>query len=117
MDDTYLKELQSRGVGTKVERKRDFGTYVLTNGVSVLKNAPHPNATKVFMHWFLGKEGQDAWAQLASVDSNSRRTDIAEYHKEALPDYKNIDKYNVLQGTASGDAVLKQTLEITGSKR
>jgi len=117
MDDTYLTELQSRGVGAQVERNRDFGTYVLTNGVSVLKNDPHPNATKLFMAWFLSKDGQDAWAQYASVDSNSRRTDVPVYHESALPDYQNLAKYRVIQGTASGDEILQQTLQVTNSKR
>ncbi len=27
--------------------------------LGVIKNPPHPNATKVFVNWFLGKEGQE----------------------------------------------------------
>jgi iron(III) transport system substrate-binding protein len=117
MDDTYLTELQGRGVGEQVERNKDFATYVLSNGISVLKNPPHPNAARVFTAWFLSQDGQDAWARLASVDSNSRRSDVDVYHQGALPDYQNIGKYSVIQGTASGDEILKQTLQITNAQR
>lgn len=117
LDDTYLKELQGKGVGAKVERDRTFGSYYLTNGVSVLRNPPHPNAAKLFLAWLLSQPGQDAWAQLASVDMNSRRKDVQNYHPNSYPDYNNIDKLKSIQGTASGDAVLKETLEITNSKR
>jgi len=42
-------------------------------GMSVGKNAPHPNATAVFVNWFLSKEGQTAVSK--SFGSPSARTD------------------------------------------
>jgi ABC-type Fe3+ transport system substrate-binding protein len=42
--------------------------------VGVLKNAPHPNAAKVFVNWILSKEGQELWGQ-AMVDG-TRRLDV-----------------------------------------
>ena len=42
--------------------------------VGVLKNAPHPNAAKVFVNWLLSKEGQETWGQ-AMVDA-TRRLDV-----------------------------------------
>ena len=113
VDATQLAELQAKGVGAKVERIRAFGTYVLATGVSVLKNAPHPNAVKVYLNWALSQEGQDAWAKLSSVDSNSRRLDVEVYHPESTPDYKNMDKYKSIQGAASGQDALDRTLAIT----
>ena len=42
--------------------------------VGVLKNAPHPNAAKVFVNWLLSKEGQELWGQ-AMIDA-TRRMDV-----------------------------------------
>ncbi|MSP38754.1 MAG: extracellular solute-binding protein [Deltaproteobacteria bacterium] len=46
--------------------------------VSYLNQAPHPNAAKVFLNWFLSKKGQLALQKLGDVDdpANSRRIDI-----------------------------------------
>ena len=29
----------------------------------IIKNRPHPNATKVFVNWLLGKDGQEVWTK------------------------------------------------------
>jgi ABC-type Fe3+ transport system substrate-binding protein len=110
-DVTHLADLQKGGVGKQVERV-NFGQSVLANGVSALKNAPHPNAITVFLAWFLSQEGQDTWASTSSVQSSSRRLDVKVYNPDDTPDYANIGKYKVIQGTASGDAVLNKTLAI-----
>ncbi len=34
--------------------------YAFPHVVSIAKNAPHPNAAKVFIDWYLSKEGQEA---------------------------------------------------------
>ena len=46
--------------------------------VSYLNQAPHPNAAKVFINWFLSRKGQIALQKLGDVDdpANSRRIDI-----------------------------------------
>ena len=46
--------------------------------VSYLNQAPHPNAAKVFLNWFLSRKGQMALQKLGDVDdpANSRRIDI-----------------------------------------
>jgi iron(III) transport system substrate-binding protein len=43
-------------------------------GVSLFKNAPHPNAAKVYLNWLLSKEGQTGFAQ--SQSSVSSRVDV-----------------------------------------
>jgi len=45
---------------------------------SYLNQAPHPNAAKVFINWFLSRKGQIALQKLGDVDdpANSRRIDI-----------------------------------------
>jgi iron(III) transport system substrate-binding protein len=116
VDATQLAELQRQGVGTKVERDRTFGDYSLASGVSVMKNAPHPNAVKMYLSWALSKDGQAAWAQNASVDSSSRRLDVPVFHPDSTPDYQHMDKYKVIQGTASGQDTLDRTLAITKSR-
>jgi iron(III) transport system substrate-binding protein len=45
-----------------------FGT------VAVMKNAPHPNATKVYINWLLGKEGQDLYSR--ALTQGTRRLDV-----------------------------------------
>jgi len=45
-----------------------FGT------VAVMANAPHPNATKVYINWLLGKEGQDLYGR--ALTQGSRRLDV-----------------------------------------
>jgi iron(III) transport system substrate-binding protein len=116
VDATQLIELQKQGVGNKVERIRGFGNYSLASGLSVLKNAPHPNAARVYMNWALSKEGQTAWAQNASIDSSSRRLDVDVFHPDSTPDYAHIEKYKAIQGTASGQDSLDRTLAITKNR-
>jgi ABC-type Fe3+ transport system substrate-binding protein len=48
--------------------------------ISSFKNAPHPNATKVYLNWFLSREGQLTWQKLTG--RNSFRTDIS---KDMIP--------------------------------
>jgi ABC-type Fe3+ transport system substrate-binding protein len=45
-----------------------FGT------VAVMKNAPHPNAAKVYINWLLSKEGQELYSR--ALTQGSRRLDV-----------------------------------------
>ena len=45
-----------------------FGT------VAVMKNAPHPNAAKVYINWLLGKEGQELYSR--ALTQGTRRLDV-----------------------------------------
>jgi iron(III) transport system substrate-binding protein len=116
VDATQLADLQKQGVGMNVVRDKSFGDYSLASGLSVLKNAPHPNAVKEYLNWALSRDGQIAWAQNASVDSSSRRLDVPVFHPDSTPDYQHMDKYKVIQGTASGQDTLDRTLAITKSR-
>jgi iron(III) transport system substrate-binding protein len=42
--------------------------------LTILKNAPHPNATKVFVNWLLGKDGQEIFSRAMGV--GTRRLDV-----------------------------------------
>lgn len=59
---------------------------MLTSGagsVTLINRAPHPNAARVFVNWFLSRDGQIAWQR--HNDRNSLRTDIP---KEQLTNWK-----------------------------
>ena len=42
--------------------------------IGIVKNPPHPNATKVFINWFLNREGQDWYGKI--MENGSRRLDV-----------------------------------------
>lgn len=52
------------------------GTYVSagSGNLAVIKDPPHPNATKVFVNWMLGPEGQQVFT--SSMGQPSRRLDV-----------------------------------------
>jgi iron(III) transport system substrate-binding protein len=56
--------------------------------------APHPNAAKVFINWFLSREGQTALQKLGRPDAhNSRRIDIAKREVDAFNRLEDGKKY------------------------
>jgi ABC-type Fe3+ transport system substrate-binding protein len=52
------------------------GMYATTGygSLTIIKGAPHPNATKLFVNWFLGKEGQDIYTK--GMGEPTRRLDV-----------------------------------------
>ena len=42
--------------------------------VGIVKDPPHPNAAKLFLNWFLGKEGQEFYSRV--MESATRRLDV-----------------------------------------
>jgi iron(III) transport system substrate-binding protein len=50
------------------------GTYLTSGAASlgVLKNPPHPNALKLYLNWFLSREGQATWVKGVSFASLRR---------------------------------------------
>jgi iron(III) transport system substrate-binding protein len=67
-----------------------FGT------VAVMKNAPHPNAAKVYLNWLLGKEGQDLYSR--ALTQGTRRLDVdtkwlAKFNTPAAKDVVSPDEY------------------------
>jgi iron(III) transport system substrate-binding protein len=52
------------------------GMYATTGygSLTIIKNAPHPNAAKLFLNWFLGKEGQEIYT--TSMGEPTRRLDV-----------------------------------------
>lgn len=58
------------------------GMASLSNGWTELSKAPHPNAAKLFLNWFLSAEGQTLWAKSASEISN--RKDVPSFLHPAI---------------------------------
>ncbi|HEX9443747.1 MAG TPA: extracellular solute-binding protein [Candidatus Binatia bacterium] len=64
------------------------GAYITSGGgsMSLIKGAPHPNAARVFINWFLSRKGQAALQKYSDLYGeaapNSRRVDIP---KDDLP--------------------------------
>jgi len=61
--------------------------------LAVLKNPPHPNATKIFVNWLLSKEGQELYSR--TLLHGTRRLDVdtkwmAREGVEAAKDYLNV---------------------------
>jgi iron(III) transport system substrate-binding protein len=68
--------------------------------VTLLKGTPHPNSTKVFVNWFLGKEGQEIFGR--AMGQGTRRLDVdTQWLKEfgviAAKDSLTPDQYPKLE--------------------
>ena len=76
MNRAVLKEFLDQGVGKSL-KPIDIPEIrtVTAQGIWLFNKAPHPNAARVFINWFLTKEGQKAWTHTGSL-GNSRRTDV-----------------------------------------
>ena len=89
------------------------GAYVLSRGVSVFKNAPNPDAAKVFVNWFLSKEGQEVyvaeWGKLNNTGALSLRKDVEPHpeHAESVPDYANLGKSFMAAFESAEETLLK----------
>jgi iron(III) transport system substrate-binding protein len=112
-----LEPFQSQGVGKNVEPLREVANqYVRAGGFTLLKNAPHPNAIRVFLSWFLSRAGQDAWNR-SSVQAASRRLDVTVVNPEAVPDYAHLQDYKVIFDTPAGNALLDHTLALAAAAK
>jgi ABC-type Fe3+ transport system substrate-binding protein len=65
--------------------------------LGIVKDPPHPNTTKVFVNWFLGKEGQEFYAKV--MKQGTRRLDVdTKWMKaegvDAAKDVMTIAEYN-----------------------
>jgi iron(III) transport system substrate-binding protein len=98
---TVLQDFQKHGIATTIKQVNlpDIDSAgPSTNGTLWLVNkAPHSNAAKVYINWFLSKDGQEAWTSITT--DNSRRLDVTPKDPAtvvpaglALPDL-NEEKY------------------------
>lgn len=80
-----------------------------SGNVVLLKNAPHPNATKVFLNWLLSKEGQTALTK--ALGQPTRRFDVdtkwtREFGHTAAKEVLTPEKYDELEN-GSEEVVIK----------
>ena len=87
------------GINLKPFAPLKEGSYVAVGvGAPVLiKNSPSPNAAKVFINWFMSKEGQEVWGK--AHGHASRRVDVetksmARIGVRGAKDFLTIDEFN-----------------------
>ncbi len=71
------QELEFKNAGAPLEMVSPVEGVHLTasaSGVNLLKNAPHPNAAKVFLNWILSKDGSTIASKL--IGGQSARVDV-----------------------------------------
>jgi len=57
--------------------------YIVSYTALLYNKAPHPNAAKLFVNWFLSKEGQKTWC--SRIPINSARTDLEPFDLPLAP--------------------------------
>jgi iron(III) transport system substrate-binding protein len=117
-----LEPMQKEGIGTNVEEigGRAYFGDVNPGGaggnesIGWYNNAPHPNAAKVFVNWYLSREFQQHYADI--VKDNSRRVDT----KPGDPNPNHVMKPNVKYLNQSNESAtrkihaLQKTIESWG---
>jgi iron(III) transport system substrate-binding protein len=101
---TYYTFLPFIKAGLPVKSLADMkeGTYTScgSSALSIVKNSPHPNATKVFINWLLGKEGQEIYGK--AMGQATRRFDVdtkwmVEHGVRASKDFLTVEENNRLE--------------------
>jgi iron(III) transport system substrate-binding protein len=85
-------QFQEQGLGANVRPLVDpkaVHQATGSNTVALLKKAPHPNAAKVLINWFLSHEGQSNWAKFNGI--NSRRLDVPPSLPDLYPPDQEFD--------------------------
>jgi ABC-type Fe3+ transport system substrate-binding protein len=68
--------------------------------VGIVKNPPHPNATKVLINWLLSREGQELWTKV--MEQPTRRLDVetkwlTEVGVDAAKDVMSVEQFHKVQ--------------------
>lgn len=98
---TYLPFIKA-GLPVKSISSIKEGYYASTGSgnLAVLKNAPHPNAARVFVNWLLAKEGQTAVTR--ALGQPTRRFDVdtkwtKEHGHPAAKEFLTPEKFDELE--------------------
>jgi iron(III) transport system substrate-binding protein len=77
-NETRVETAKVQGLPVEVFRLTKEGVELTASGgaITLVNRAPHPNAAKVFINWYLSREGQIALQSLEGGATNSRRMDI-----------------------------------------
>jgi ABC-type Fe3+ transport system substrate-binding protein len=117
MDEEVIEEFQAQGIGKNAEEIRESqSAYLRASGLTALKNPPHMNATRLFVHWFLSQEGQDAFAKEYSPFATTRRLDVPVHHPKDTPDFNRLRDYQVWTGTPAGDVWLQKVVDVVNAR-
>jgi len=107
---TYLPFIKA-GLPVKPISNIKEGYYAASGSgnVVLLKNPPHPNATKVFLNWLLSKEGQTALTK--ALGQPTRRFDVdtkwtREFGHTSAKEVLTPEKYDELEN-GSEEVVIK----------
>ena len=96
IDTMQLTEFTEKGVVKNVQKLRlEKSTLYNPFGVAVLKNPPNPNTTKLFINWFLSKDGQEKYVEILDV-YQSRRIGAGEVKNEYAIPWTQIDIENAI---------------------
>ncbi|MEK7216824.1 MAG: ABC transporter substrate-binding protein, partial [Chloroflexota bacterium] len=81
-----LQEFLDRGLGKNLKSVflTDPTIGNLATPILRMRNPPHPNAAKLFINWFLTKQGQTALSQSTGI--NSRRLDVSPASPSRYPE-------------------------------
>jgi iron(III) transport system substrate-binding protein len=77
------------------------GIYPVTGSgvLAVVKDSPHPNATKVFVNWLLSKEGQETYQN--AIGEPTRRLDVdapkEPYAVRPAREFMTVEQYHRLE--------------------
>lgn len=90
------------GLPVKPLAEMKEGTYTScgSSATSIVKNSPHPNATKVFVNWLLSKEGQEIYGK--AMGQATRRLDVdtkwmTAHGVRAAKDFLSVEESNRLE--------------------
>ena len=111
LDNTQLIPYIKQGLGRNVIKLEDKIIPVGTGfgGITLIKDAPHPNAARVYINWLLSQKTQLKLTK--NVLLNSRRTDVPPVDKETAVDPSHLSNYR-FYSTEENDEITTHFLPI-----
>ena len=85
-----IPEAKSQGLPVdelpEANMKEPTALYTGANGtIALMKQAPHPNAAKVFINWFLSREGQIAFQEIMNTPINQAQSMREDIPRDPIP--------------------------------
>jgi iron(III) transport system substrate-binding protein len=75
---TVMQDFQKQGIALNIKQAvlpdLDSGGPSTNGTLWLVNKAPHPNAARIYINWFLSREGQENWTSITT--DNSRRLDV-----------------------------------------
>jgi iron(III) transport system substrate-binding protein len=97
------------------------GIYPVTGSgtLAVIKNPPHPNATKLFTNWFLSREGQETYQK--AIGEPTRRLDVdapkEPYAVRPAREFMSVEQYYQLENHTEDKQETVRKPAIAAAKR